>query len=311
MVSSGIRNVGEWTEFPAGLEAIRQSLNVAGNSLKYLVGESMDGTKLTYSFDGDGNLVLDDVIALSNSQYIEMRKILYQGMRRRGRVKAIPKFDPYWSTIGFPKLKAGSGPKADLVFITDVGSEVGLSVKSLMGKRPTLLNPGRATTRIRYRISGTLPKDRTNDKAMCRQLTGLEFYEICDDTFSANLTAISKDLPTVLGVAVGDYFTGGPSKLSELSNETRAELEKLLLASACGMVPKTPYDFSRPVTKILLVKSDWKFVLIDLEDVSTVSTFLDLFRFEQPSRSVKKYDYGQIFEHCGDFFIDFVLQIRM
>ena len=115
MVSSGIRNLGEWSEFPAGLEAIRQGLKVAGKTLKYLVGESMDGTKLTYSFDGDGNLVLDDLMVLSNPQYIEMRNTLYQGMRGRGRVKAIPDFDDYWAIIGYPKLKAGSGPKADFI----------------------------------------------------------------------------------------------------------------------------------------------------------------------------------------------------
>ena len=309
MSSSGMRNRGEWTEFPAGLEAINQDLKVGGSTLVCMLAESMDGGKLVYSFDEELNLMVNGDLVLKRTEYIEMRDILYKGMQKRGHVIAIPEFDPYWSKIGFPKLKAGAGPKADLVFLNDAGDQIGLSVKSLISKKPTLLNPGGATTRIRYRISGSLPKVRSNNKAMWKQLT-LDFHEICHETFSANLTAISEDLPSELGVAVGEYFTGGPSKLSELSDGTRAELKKLLLASASGMVPSIPYDFSRPVTKILLVMSDWKLDLIDLDDEDSISSFVDFFRFEQPSTS-KYGDYGEIFEHKGDYFIDFVLQIRM
>lgn len=310
MVSSGIRNLGEWSEFPAGLEAIRQGLKVAGKTLKYLVGESMDGTKLTYSFDGDGNLVLDDLMVLSNPQYIEMRNTLYQGMRGRGRVKAIPDFDDYWAIIGYPKLKAGSGPKADLFFIDELTNIVGLSVKSLFGKSPTLLNPGANTTRVRYRISGHLPKVQSNNKAMWKQIESIVPYQYCNDVFNKNLKSISERLPWMLAVALGDYFTGGPSKLSELSSEVRVELRKLLLASACGMVPKTPYDHSRPISKILLVKSDWELELIDLDDEESADSFITLFKFDQPSRS-KYGDYGRIFDMEGESYIDFVLQIRM
>ena len=310
MVSSGMRNLGEWSEFPAGLEAIRQGLRVAGNSLRYLVGESMDGTMLRYSFDENKNLLLDDVIALSSLQYTEMRNILYEGMRRRGRVTAIPAFDDYWGIIGYPKLKAGSGPKADLFFVDEYNNTVGLSVKSLFGKSPTLLNPGANTTRIRYFIPGDLPLVQSNNKAMWKQLTSVVPYEYCNDVFHKNLKSISEELPWILAVALGDYFTGGPSKLSELSVKARDELEKLLLASACGMVPNTTYDHSRPVSKILLVKSDWELELIDLDCEESVDTFLNMFKFDQPSRS-KFGNYGQIFDIDGEFYIDFVLQIRM
>ena len=305
-----MRNVGEWAEFPAGLEAIRQSLKVVGNSLKYLVGESMNGTKLTYSFDSDGNLLLDDEIALSNPQYINMRNILYHGMRGSGRVKAIPDFDDYWAIIGYPKLKAGSGPKADLFFIDELTNIVGVSVKSLFGKSPTLLNPGANTTRIRYRISGSLPKVQSNNKAMWKQLESIVLHQYCNDVFHKNLKSISERLPWMLAVALGNYFTGGPSKLSKLSSEIRGELRKLLLASACGMVPKTPYDHSRPVSKILLVKSDWELELIDLDDEESANSFITLFKFDQPSRT-KYGHYGRIVEMEGEPYIDFVLQIRM
>jgi hypothetical protein len=310
MVSSGMRNLGEWSEFPAGLEAIRQGLRVAGNTLRYLMGESMDGTILRYSFDGDENLLLDDVIALSSLQYIEMRNILYEGMRRRGRVTAIPAFDDYWGIIGYPKLKAGSGPKADLIFVDEYNNTVGLSVKSLFGKSPTLLNPGANTTRVRYRISGHLPKVQSNNKAMWKQIESIVPYQYCNDVFNKNLKSISERLPWMLAVALGDYFTGGPSKLSELGSEVRVELRKLLLASACGMVPKTPYDHSRPVSKILLVKSDWELELIDLDDEESADRFITLFKFDQPARG-KYGDYGRIFDMEGESYIDFVLQIRM
>lgn len=311
MVSSGQRNTGEWCEFPAGLEAIRQGVVVANKPLKELIAESKTGLDLIYEFDSVGNLMLNGKSVLSIKEYITMREILYQGMQKTGRVKAIPKFDSFWARIGYPKLKAGSAPKADLIFRNSVGLTVSLSVKSLLGKKPTLLNPGKITTKIRYQINGPLPLARTNNKAMWKQLNNLTLHSYGSDTFKNNLTKISGSLPKILAEVLADYFTGGSSKFEDMSKSHCAELEKLILASASGMVPNTAYNFSRPVTKILIVKNRWDFEVVDLDDRVTIKSFVDMFKFDQPSRSVKKYDYGFIYSKNGTNYIDFVVQVRM
>ena len=315
--------------------------------LKVLRNEQ--GNKYEYSIND--NIVIvseegEELLRKNVIDFLEKATQLLTVIQKSKGVFSAPEIERFMAEIRCNTLKAKSLDKTDICIVihdlrTGMTPQLGFSIKSQVGNDSTLLNAGK-TTNVCYRINGcklsdaeiesinginTRQKILDRTKAILRRGT-LQYVSMDDTTFKNNLVLIDSLLPQIVSeILLQCYSTGeydlrknteevslrNPMNYDTSNNHAYYEhkIKNLLVASALGMVPHTPWNGKYDANGgYLVVKEDGEVLCYHFYDRNYFEDYLFRnTRLETPSTS--RYGFGVIFKgEDGNFYYKLNLQIR-
>lgn len=251
--------------------------------------------------------------------------------------------DAFLKQINLTGLKPSGNKKYDLILsIFDKYSmsetEIGFSIKSYIGSRPTLFNASRLTN-FKFRINKPFSVEEMHKVNSFEEFdTRLNYFSKDDlifeysenSIFFNNLRMIDGDLPELLSSLVLFSYFYQPKKhpnISILTNSIETEnplrfdlsnnqpfyeykIKKFLVEVALGMKPSKVWTGKYSVNGgMIIVKKTGDIVAYHLYDRNLFVDYLfHSSRLETPSSS--RHDFGFVYEINGKFYLNLNLQIR-
>ena len=306
--------------------------------------------RLEYSIDDNIVIVAEDgneLLRKSVSDFLNIAKDLLDIIQRSKGTFSAPEIESFMSEIHCSTLKAKSQDKTDIRIVihdlrTGMTPTLGFSIKSQVGSNSTLLNAGRSTN-FCYRILGCDMSDaqieainsiNTNKKILDRvksiiDLSGsLRYVGMDDIIFNNNLVLVDSLLPQIVSEILLRCYSTGIYDLKEnttavattnpLNYDTTGnhayyahKIKNLLVASALGMVPHTPWNGKYDANGgYLVVKENGDILCYHFYDRNLFEDYLfENTKLETPSTS--KYDFGKLFRGSdNNLYFKLNLQIR-
>jgi len=216
---------------------------------------------------------------------------------------------------------------------------VGFSIKSFLGKVPTLLNASKKTNFI-YEILDFNEKDlkeinnlNTKDKIRKRLETikdkgyTINFVKVEDETFQHNLNKVSLDMDEILSSCLLNSYLEVDSK-KRISNLYKIfkkdkndddsyfdiennKIKRLLISSMLGFFPGSIWNGDFAAKGSIIVKDDGSLVMFHIkENLEDLKNFLfENIKFDTPSTS--RYKQGLIYKSANNsYYIKLNLQLR-
>jgi hypothetical protein len=210
-------------------------------------------------------------------------------------------------------LKAGSSTKVDLTIqISDTVYK--LSVKSFLGSNPTVLNANKRATQIAFRLKGSKVIASTGNKSSIPKIrsqakTGtleLEYSDFEDSNFKEYISK-SGIKPERFAQMVVDYkFKGkGSSFVSHITDQDKQAFSKLatmLLVDPLRKASKGVSINDIP-THILAIEKSGLARIMETDEL--------LSRLVLDSASQSRHDYGYIYSHKSDSYVNVAVSIRV
>ncbi|HLO72044.1 MAG TPA: HpaII family restriction endonuclease [Flavipsychrobacter sp.] len=309
-------NKGEWSEvyvilklladgklYSAG-ERLEKIDNVFFRILKIIREESLDSQKIEFILNGNIKIKNGDgleLLQIPTSVFIENSLEFFNAIKeKKGRSFQVPEFKEFLKSIHITSLKAKSAEKADITLIvedvmTNNDLKLSFSIKSLIGQKPTLLNPGVGTNFI-YKVthpdntiinlddfnkstySKSSIKGNSKISKRIKELNNLgfsiDFVKIQSEIFQLNLELIDSDLPKILSQLLLYRYIHNTNNIEELLNLLNInnplkyntamnhpfytyKLKGLLYDYALGMTPEKVWNGDYASTAgIIIVKDD-------------------------------------------------------
>ncbi len=328
-------NKGEWSEiyvvlklladgklFSADIDMNRIE-NVFYPILKILREESKTNSKLEYVLNGNIKVVNSsndiELIQVPVKEFVSKSKEFFKLLSTKKKSSfQIPEFEAFLEKIFIKTLKAKSEEKSDITLLvvdSMTSSELNLSfsIKSLLGSKPTLLNPGSGTNFI-YKIEGAHHNEielrefnsstylKTKGKGgskiskrinrLIQSEYKLTFKNIQSEIFQLNLELIDRDLPQILAYMLLYKYIYNENKivnLIALLNEHNPlnynlahshpfyeyKLRGLLYDYALGMTPEKTWVGKYASTGgIIIVKKDGDALVYRVYDKNIFQDYL-------------------------------------
>jgi hypothetical protein len=281
------------------------------------------------------------------ADFVRKSKELFNQLKAaRGRSFQFSDIEIFLRSIKVNSLTALKTDKADIrVVVHDLNTGLqpilGFSIKSMLGEKSTLFNPGQTTNFI-YEITGvnltpqmirTINAITTEPKISNRlaRLTSLgariKFRDIASKNLKLNLQLIDSDLPEILGYLLLYKYTTSISNLiallTELNNANPLnfdlslghpfydyKIKNFLTDSALGMTPAALWIGQYDATGgIIIVKETGALVCYHIYNRNEFQVYLiNNTRLEQASTT--RYDFGYIYQANDKNFIKLNLQVR-
>ena len=234
-----------------------------------------------YTLEDDIVVVTEDGIELLRkkvSDFLDKANMLLNIIRQSNGAFVAPEIEQFMSEIHCSNIKAKSQEKTDIRIVihdlrTGMSPMLGFSIKSKLGSDSTLFNAGK-TTNFTFMVKGhdfsnseiaiiNALKTRTKfiDRVTKIQEMGGEFiFKNMDDPICRNnFILIDSFLPSIMAAILLEGNQGGRKDLKMLTeiiaskNPMRYDMthnqkyyeckvKNLLVASALGMVPQTPWN---------------------------------------------------------------------
>ena len=307
------------------------------------------GKKYEYSINDSIVIVTEqgeELLRKNVFDFLDKAKQLLAIIQKSKGAFSVPEIEKFMFEIRCNTLKAKSQDKTDIKIVihdlrTGMTPQLGFSIKSQVGNDSTLLNAGK-TTNVCYRIAdcdlmekeiesineiNTRQKILDRTKAILRKGT-LKYVGMDDTTFQNNLVLIDSFLPQIVaeillqGYSTGEYDlrknTEEVSKRNPMHYDTsdnhayyEHKIKNLLVASALGMVPHTPWNGKYDANGgYLVVKEGGEVLCYHFYDRNYFEDYLYRnTRLETPSTS--RYGFGLIFKgKDGNLYYKLKLQIR-
>lgn len=304
-----------------------------------------------YEYSINDNIVIvtekgEELLRKNVVDFLEQARQLLVVIQNSRGVFSAPEIERFMSEIRCNTLKAKSQDKTDIRIVihdlrTGMTPKLGFSIKSQVGNDSTLLNAGK-TTNVCYRIDdcelleteivsineiNSRQKILDRTKAILKKGT-LQYVGMDDTTFNNNLVLIDSLLPQIVAeILLQGYSTGeydlkknteevakkNPMNYDISNNHAYYEhkIKNLLVASALGMVPHTPWNGKYDANGgYLVVKEDGEVLCYHFYDRNYFEDYLyKNTRLETPSTS--RYGFGLIFKgDDGKLYYKLNLQIR-
>ena len=308
------------------------------------------GKSFEYSINDDIVIVTEDGKELLRKEvkaFLRKAKDLLAVIKKTDGSFTVPEIEDFMSEIHCGTLKAKSKDKTDIRIVihdsrTGMTPLLGFSIKSQVGSNSTLLNASRATN-FCYQLSGSklttadveyINKIETKQKILDRvkeiikRGCSLEYNNMDDAIFKNNLVLIDSLLPQIVAKILVMCYSTGKYDLKENAAEIAKEnplrydtssshafyeykIKNLLVASALGMVPHTPWNGKYDANGgYLIVKENGDVLCYHFYDRNLFEDYLfENTKLETPSTS--RYDFGEIFWGSDDnLYFNLNLQIR-
>lgn len=358
-------NKGEWSEIYALLKLLGEGKVFAGDEnlnkirsvfypiLSILRRESNNKDN-RYDIN-DSNIVIasengQEFLRLPCQYFVELSaKMLNMIKESNGNTFALPEIESLMSQLHCYTIKAKPVDKADIRIIihdhrTGIDPLLGFSVKSQVGKRATLINPG-PTTNIVYRIDGIdMSDEKMNiinsiNKGSKMDLIGrvrwfannggnliYDHYE--NPILQKNLMMIDTMLPDIIQRMLLYFYQTEARTVIDLLKEIekenfldfdlrnyplfyRRKVANLLVDAALGMVPKTKWDGKYLATGgYLIVKENGDVLCYHFYNRNLFEDYLlNNTDFTTPGKHIQN-NFGLVYKKNGSYYFNLELQVR-
>lgn len=359
-------NKGEWSELYALYKLLsEQNLypinidNKNGQRLRMPILSIMRHTeqylKAEYKIEEDGQVVINanghNIIQIAKSDFDDMAPKLFEAIKKGAPNEdgtsdssfELPEFDEFRKNTCCPNIKCysknlgnGEKDKSDLYivihdFVTGQTPIQGFSIKSEIGKPPTLLNATNLTN-FKYKLSENLPEEMVAQinsmvnkrgqadikgrvRAILEQQVSLEFSTINpnakgDYVFLENLMLVDSMLPQIVSnLLVLSYsedtriLSSLTDKLSEINplgfpmktnkKQYEAKVRRFVSDITLGMVPSAPWEAAHQAYGLLVVNTKGEIDCYHIIYRKSLEDYLyENLKFETASAS--RYGFGKI-----------------
>lgn len=348
-------NKGEWAELFVFLTALAEGRIYAADSnlnrvpdLFYVILSAIkdedDSIHKEYARDEHCRQIVlfengKEITRVSIDRFSAYAETVLNSIKAGKGTFEIPEVEPFLSEINLTKIKAKSDSKKDIIFkihddFTGAEPQIGFSVKSYIGSKPTLLNASGAT-RIIFNIEGKLTegfiddvnsvntREKIKDRISVLEKHGIElsFNRVLNPTFNRNLQMIDYRMPEILSnLFKYSYFVKGKSIPSVVKFYCDADgedeglishkVKDLLVASALGMEPNTQWDGLEDANGgYIVVKDDGEVLCYHIYDRNKLREYLyNNTKFDSPSSS--RTGAGKITTEGDHYIFGLTVQIR-
>ena len=239
------------------------------------------------------------------------------------------------------KIKAPSKDKTDITItiydnITGIDSKVGYSIKSDLGKPPSLLNATQATN-FRYSVIGLSDEDmeiinaidtrtKIRDRITAIKNKGkMSFDSVINKTFSGNLVLIDSMMDNIISEMLLEYYGNGYVFCHEIASKIeskdllgfhrdgiyRYKIKKFLASIALGMVPSKEWNGQDEANGgYIIVKEEGDVLAYHLYNRNSFENYL-LNNTKLETASTSRHRFGSLYkDENGNMFINLNLQVR-
>lgn len=347
-------NKGEWSEFYAVIKLLSEAKIYAANSKLQKINDKVyyiskiikddPGCIKIYDLKEEGIIKiiyygkdLPDKF-IQSSEVKPSIPIIFNKIRDSSGTFSISEATRLNELLSYGAVKASNVKKEDIrISMIDPNvfteEEIGFSIKSDIGNKPTLLNASGATNFI-FNISN-IDYQRLSElnnlnklKVRIRSLKNDEtitFMMPADPTFNKNLRKIDSLMPIFLSEMLLCFYSGKTSSVNELVKEIckthtikalnfsfddiKYKISQLLINIALGMVPKKEWDgYIKADGGYIIVKEDGELVCFHIYNISDFGEYLfNNTKFDTPS--VSRHKFGKIYKD-NQYRIKLNLQIR-
>ncbi len=345
-------NKGEWSELYVLISLLADgklyqsdyNLKKNFNNVYNIIKAYKTETDYNLEFDRNKNITIykiqdgnrEVILTFTPEELETISKKIYQGIKNgKGNSFAIMEIDRFLMNSSIQKLKADSSVKADIklkIYDHRLAKEtdLGFSIKSLLGGNSTLFNTGPGNNFI-YSIDKTLKESVANFNVrtynapnriskityrlqeLYKVKADLKFKDIQSHQLWKNLKMIDGDLPEILAYSLYYRWKYRVPYLKEVSeilekkdplnfyNNQASEqklyeykLKRFLTEAAMGMTSEKPwlgeYD---SFGGVIIAKNDGDIVCFHIYDFNLFRNYLlDNTKFEQPSTGEDKLNPG-------------------
>ncbi|MEJ8817405.1 HpaII family restriction endonuclease [Lacibacter sp. H407] len=332
-------NKGEWSEVYVVLKLLAEgklfsadsNLNkIAGtfNPIIKIIREQAQNSTIEYLINGNIKVVEANtknvLVELATSVFIREAKKLFKSIKQgKGNAFSISAVESFLQSISITQLKTKSVEKADIILVihdtnTATTPKLSFSIKSLIGKEPTLLNPGPGTNFI-YKIipsnggksidvakfnKATIAKPKITNRInkLISDGYSIQFKTIQSENFLLNLQLLDGDLPRILAELLLIKYKYSKSKTKELLSLVeqinplnydlgkghpfyKYKLTSLLYDYALGMTPEVVWKGQYNANGgIIVAKNDEDVICYHIYDRNLFQDYLvNNTKFEQAS----------------------------
>lgn len=351
-------NKGEWSELYVLFKLLGEKKIHAGdgqlNKLKEyypvlnVIRDELE-RHLEYSIESDIVIITEDeneVARITASDFLEQSNILFTEIQNGTGAFCIPSIDNFLRKIHCQKVKAKSKDKADIHIVihdyhTGMQPNLGFSIKSDAGSKPTLLNASTPTTFVyeiesdsfndekMYEINAIKGTRKIQDRvcAILESGASLNYFKMESCIFENNLRMLDSFLPEIISYLLADCYANRNMNINQATKRIRIvnpmnynqqsghdyygyKVKTLMVATALGMLPATPWNGKYEATGgYIVVKSDGDVVCFHLYDRNLLEDYLFYnTKFETPKSG--RYNLGEIYKSEGKYYFNLVLQIR-
>lgn len=351
-------NKGEWSELYAFVKLLKEGriyaadenvnkLNIFLPILK-IIREERENEVMDYKIGVPIKIYKNNELIgqVSVEEVEEKGKLLFKKITADdlgNRTFKVLELKDFLEKIKVTRVKEISTHKADIKMqIQDINTGyepvVGFSIKSELGKPPTLLNASKST-RVQYLIEGLSEEkfqeinsiNKNNDRCyrqsriekLYENAKSIEFCKIKSQIFNNNLIMLDSLMPNIFGEIVLLHYREGIYKLVDLAERLTEEnpmhyprqdiyeykIKKFLCAVALGMLPATDWDgLDEANGGYIIVKRDGDVVCYFLYNRNFFEKYLLInTRIDRPD---SRTDYGYLYKEGNKIYIDLNIQIR-
>lgn len=355
-------NKGEWSEVYTFLKLLADGkLDGADENLNKLEGIFYPLIKIIreeagqdlYEYRINGNIKIYNgndnslVLEIPKSDFIENAITLFRKIKHsEGRSFSVSETEDFLRRIKVQSLTENRTGKSDIKLVvhdlrTGHNPKLGFSIKSMIGQKSTLFNPGDTTNFIFKIISNNFSDNDMNEinlieespkiqKRIERIRTkggDIEFSMISSESFMLNLKLIDSLLPKILAQMLLYKYEFGINNTNELIEKIKTDnplefnlqeghpfyeykIRNLLTDIALGMTPSHVWKGEYDATGgIIFVKDDGNLLCYHIYNRNEFQDYLiKNTKFEQASTS--RYNFGKIYKENNNYYIKLNLQIR-
>ena len=268
----------------------------------------------------------DRIKKIPADDFAKMAETILDGIRHGGDHSfEIDGAKKIMDALGLMTLKSPPTRKEDIRLTihdapTTFDTISGYSIKSYLGSKPSLFNASKNSTRFRFKASGMndalmneINAIEGNKKIMRRvsKIPKLEFVEVVNKTFAANLCKITENMGRILGEILKLYYRGFSSDCTDLATRLeeddplkigipsfyRLNIKKFLRAVALGLRPAEVWNGRNEAEGgCIVVKRNAEIVLYPLRNHDDFETYLlNETKLDTPSSKEKKHNFGNFY----------------
>lgn len=345
-------NKGEWSEIYVLLKLLGEgNLFAADADLNKLeeifypiisIFREESGQKTEYNINSKIKVIDSkgkEIISLPISKFMDKANELLNEIKKdQERAFACPSLETFLNSINCNTVAKGGGAKKDIeIKVHDLKTgrkpTLGFSIKSLIGGRSTLFNPGK-TTNFTYELQfKNIPDiEKINlEKTLeilnfIKNNADIKFIKIDDDNFNNNLILIDSNLPAILSeMLINKYIY----KISDVKKSVEKlekdnplkfpkaqqpfytyKIKNFLTDSALGMTPAKVWGGTYDATGgIIIVKKDGEILCYHIYNRNEFQDYL-LNNTNLDQASTTRYNFGRIYMENNKYFIKLNLQVR-
>lgn len=333
-------NKGEWSEIYVFIKILTEgrlywadeSLETKGDDVKVFLLRHNAGSSV-YTIAPNGILY---VKTPSQTKILDLKSILPPNFADTifGDIRSatnttfqLPVLESLFGELDIQNFKGSSSDKGDIKvgfeYKKQTYEEQSLSIKSLVGGIPTLLNASSATNFI-YKItnfSGDIHEvNSIATRAKIRERIArigycggeFSFYKCESDIFQHNLNIIDSNMTAILAKMLLNYYMGRGSDISSffVDEIEVIKIKRLLEAILLGMFASKRWDGEKDSNGLIVVRVDGKLVLYHIIKEKVLKNFLYSHAvLDTPSST--RHRFGYIYKENGELFFKLNLQIRL